>query len=893
MAEDIIDHIIDREKVSAEISATSKEIQDLLALIQSTKGKSIEIMSATSVGDVTKLQKELAGLTVQTERQTNAVKESTTAVQQNIASITKESATLNESIVIRKKMTNTLASLKAEQKEDLELLKAGTITRAEYNKRIIESTTRIEVYKQKISSLNQDIKAQVKNQTIASDSLNGLRNTLNQATKEYENLSAAQKKLPSGQALKSIVTGLTAEVSAQEQEIGKFQRNVGNYGSAVGKFAKGAFGALRTLANIIPGLGLGSLLLVLADQILSIFTNTEKLASATKFLSNAQKEAVKSTKEEVTSLNVLLTISRNTALSYRERQAAINEINKQYPEFNGNLKLENVNSKENILLSKQIVDGLIKQAKARSLIAQIATISNSLDEADRKKAELKSGFLFNKVSEEADKYKATILRLTQSVVDLQTETLKKPVDLGTLLGGDSEDLKKQTDAQIKAAIKSRKEAADAILQAEFEIKQIQLKQTIDFNKEISDNESLSYDVRLEALKKSNEAGTELIKLKAELDKKLGTKTAQELKVVEAEKVDALLRLNIKYLNDIDNIYSQENKKRSEDEKRVQKDTEKLIEDGYKIFEQREKDRLKLIADVAKQRTEILKNAAAEERSLYKSLYDELNDTVTSFFTASDDRRIADLEKEAQAVEEKRARDVDFINQTVTNRQDAAAQIAIVDAQALSEKEAIARKQKDIERERANIERLSKVAEIVGTTASGILNLNVKAAEARAQAAVLAANPLTAAFAPNALIQAGLITAQIPFVIASGALQLIKLAVPRFADGGTHKGGLMIVGDGGKSEGIELPDGTILKSPAKDTLMSAPAGTKVYPDFDKMMLRATLSGIPEFKQQSATDSSPKIVAGLSAVEKAIKKIPQTKITTLNPISQKIRGGYKYL
>jgi hypothetical protein len=42
----------------------------------------------------------------------------------------------------------------------------------------------------------------------------------------------------------------------------------------------------------------------------------------------------------------------------------------------------------------------------------------------------------------------------------------------------------------------------------------------------------------------------------------------------------------------------------------------------------------------------------------------------------------------------------------------------------------------------------------------------------------------------------------------------------------HKGGLAIVGDGGKKELIQTPDGQMMLSPDTSTLMNLPKGTQV-------------------------------------------------------------------
>jgi hypothetical protein len=129
----------------------------------------------------------------------------------------------------------------------------------------------------------------------------------------------------------------------------------------------------------------------------------------------------------------------------------------------------------------------------------------------------------------------------------------------------------------------------------------------------------------------------------------------------------------------------------------------------------------------------------------------------------------------------------------------------------------------------------------------------------------------------------------------GAVQAARAAaqpIPRFKDGGEVKDtGLIMVGDGGKHEGVKLPDGTLMKTPNVNTLMYAEKGTKIFPDYNKMMFKATLTDVPKWSSPKVTSdtSTPIIVASLNKVEKAIRRIPQTQFVVDNIISKKVRQG----
>ena len=54
-------------------------------------------------------------------------------------------------------------------------------------------------------------------------------------------------------------------------------------------------------------------------------------------------------------------------------------------------------------------------------------------------------------------------------------------------------------------------------------------------------------------------------------------------------------------------------------------------------------------------------------------------------------------------------------------------------------------------------------------------------------------------------------------------------IPEYATGvESHQGGLAVVGDGGRSELVEMPDGSRYITPNTDTLVDLPKGTRVTP-----------------------------------------------------------------
>jgi len=81
-------------------------------------------------------------------------------------------------------------------------------------------------------------------------------------------------------------------------------------------------------------------------------------------------------------------------------------------------------------------------------------------------------------------------------------------------------------------------------------------------------------------------------------------------------------------------------------------------------------------------------------------------------------------------------------------------------------------------------------------------------------------------------------AQIPIAIGIGALQaaaVLATPLPTYEFGTQdHVGGNAIVGDGNKHELAITPSGKMIKTANVPTIMSLPAHTKVFPDYDKAL-----------------------------------------------------------
>jgi hypothetical protein len=242
-----------------------------------------------------------------------------------------------------------------------------------------------------------------------------------------------------------------------------------------------------------------------------------------------------------------------------------------------------------------------------------------------------------------------------------------------------------------------------------------------------------------------------------------------------------------------------------------------------------------------------------------------------------------LQDQIDLIDSKKQKEIDGVNASVASEQDKAAKIAIINQRTEDQKAELQKKQREQDIKKAQFDKLIGILQVGVSTQRTIADLAAKAAIAKAEASVLAANPVTAAYAPIAFASAAAIAAQIPLALAQGAIQAGLIAaqpIPKYRTGtGYHPGGLMYAGDGGKSEIVIPPGGNAFTTPSVATLYDMPRGTIVLPDANQaieqsfnMMYKPVLPALAAGEDLQVKMLSKK----MDAVINAINNIPGTKV-----------------
>lgn len=885
MAQDKIDSIVDRGAIQGEISFLESKIKEAVAAIQAAKQQNIALKVDTkSMSDYTKnvslLNTSLQNVQKSVDGVTQATKAATSATSQ-------QNNTLTQNIELRRRMQNSLNSHLKDEKEDLALLKAGTITRAEYNKRLTEGQIRIEQYKTKIQQLNKEIKEEIKNQGAAGSAYKEFAKQVRLAQEQAQNYAVALGKThPQTIAATKNAKELSDELKGIDASVGIAARNVGNYGSAFSRFGKTINGILtpfRTLANILPGIGISGIFLAIFTGITSVakaalnmgsaFNRTEAEAKAfTKALDEVKQATISASAPDITKLELYRDIITDTTRSTQERTQALNAYNKIADEANqldvsqlNNINLindkiaEQINLIEKRALSRAAESILADRAEKLLLAKETARASaeKSFD------ADVQAGQIaiaeaydvrtkrFIKNSEEAlrwEKERIVNGRIArdEAVRNAQIEFDQSKKALYGLIqqeGFAAEEIKKTKEKKAKEG----RDLDEANRQAAFEI----LKSDLELQKELllsrAQDDRFSYTQRAAALVQFGLVQRGLIEAQAQFELGTAKLTAKEREKIENDKANSIIRAN-------------------ED---LRDRLKKVLEGAFEVDTSKLGDQVKGITgayakifnDLKKQTEEAGKRLIENQKKIRDAAFalaKEVAGLFIDIFQNDIERQKNEVQDQIDLLEEQKQKQIEAENSRVQTVQERADAIAVIEARAATQKAQLELRQRKLDEAKARWDRANTIANIIQQTALAV----VKAL-------------------PNVPLSI--------LVGALGAVQLVRALaapIPRYADGTDyHKGGLAVVGDGGKSEGVRLPDGTVYKTASTPTLVDLPTGSQVFPDFN------TMTKAPVFSV--STDTTTQAIKSMEKnTIRAIKNIPQPIIRAEKAWTSAMRKGSSY-
>lgn len=436
--------------------------------------------------------------------------------------------------------------------------------------------------------------------------------------------------------------------------------------------------------------------------------------------------------------------------------------------------------------------------------------------------------------------------LKQAAILEQQFSFRTTTETDTDTGSGKDDVQKRL-----------KDQADKKLQLLFEIQAIEIQQRIDFNKEVADNENASLLDRFRALEQFYNASTELIFLDAETQKQIGTKTAEEILLIQTTANDRLLRLELDLQKNRERILNQFSEKFTATEKGFQVGLQKIAEDGYKRFLKSEEERTKKLKDESAKRRKIEEDEANERRRLQQQLATEIQNLAFTLLSSNVEKEKNELQDQIDLLEQKKQKDIEVANQTIANAQDRAAAISVIEARANAEREQLQKRQRDLDIRKAQFDKAQAIARIIQETAQNVIKY----------------------FGTPLALLAG----------AIGAIQLatvIAQPIPRYKHGKNVNDlyeGPAVVGDGGKKEAIIRENGQVEITSDRPQLTYVKSRDIVIPDATKLanyVIAGHMGGKLVSTQSVPTENNleREVKAMRKDIVHAIKNKPELKLSS---------------
>jgi hypothetical protein len=394
------------------------------------------------------------------------VEQTSTAAAASIPQITgaldEYTGTLRQNIILQQENKAAIAANRAEQAEIQKAMRATGVSTDAQNQKLAALKEQELILAQTNKSLSTTISNQIKDFTSAGGSINEMRAQVNLLQHSYEQLSITEKASPFGVRMKQQLDTLEPAVRAAELEVGKAQRAVGGYGAAISGAFSSAFGFIRQIAYIIPGIGIAGIIGGISDVAIDLVTALFKGKTALNGFAETYKtytETIKSANQDaakqITDLKILYNAATDVNQSMKTRLEAVQGLKKEFPDYFSQLSNEvilNGNSKKSY---DDLTQSILASSRAKAADAELQKLATErLDIENQKqkisaatdnemfrarKENLRTVIDYNQVSEEdLKKYsKAELLRSQQEadargkiriIDDRRNKALKEQAD---------------------------------------------------------------------------------------------------------------------------------------------------------------------------------------------------------------------------------------------------------------------------------------------------------------------------------------------------------------------------------------------------------------------------------------------------------------------------------
>lgn len=297
---------------------------------------------------------------------------------------------------------------------------------------------------------------------VVTGNVDGAKSSLQTVQNELGKTALAAQKTDSAISnVGSNVQGITKAspaLSSVTSQLGKTALAAVKTDSSLSSLASAASSSGGAFAELGASLPTGGFLLIGAaifeagKKLYEWITAESEAEKTQRLLNTAITQSLASVTSQVTQLQTLVSVAKDVSQSTQVRQNAIDQLNKEYPDYLGNLTLETINTGNVTDAIKKQIEAIQRLAKLKALNTLVDKTAEAKEAAKQKYLEDSKGGYFKSgnLLEDAKDYLTLSKRLdtyTESLIAATKEENKSAPNVGRL---------KQIDDQI-AFLKTQKE----------------------------------------------------------------------------------------------------------------------------------------------------------------------------------------------------------------------------------------------------------------------------------------------------------------------------------------------------------------------------------------------------------------------------------------------------
>jgi len=401
--------VIDEEAILKSISNVVKGMEDLAksmdSVKQNTPKSSIEELTFKEA-ELAKQHQQLGKLTAQLETAQNEYnkkiiqaqvekKKYNEALKESITGEKADAKARRDAIVIEKQQQSMTKLLIAARQTEAGSLSRLNAINAVYKQRMKELNVLIPVQAKQYARLTQSIAnnqaktAAMMHQMVAgtrqgADGFNMLNFQIQQVARELPSIAYGANIFFA--AISNNLPMLIDEIGRTRKEVALLQAQ-GKATVPVWRQVVGSIFSWQTaMVAAITVLTLyGQEIVKWIGGLFKAKTAIDAVKIAQDNLNEANKNAVESSSQEITKLNILYNASQNQKLSLEDRKKAIDELQREYPDYLGNLSDEEILAGRMTSAYENLRDAIIEKAKAQAYADKIAENYVKIAELEEKK----------------------------------------------------------------------------------------------------------------------------------------------------------------------------------------------------------------------------------------------------------------------------------------------------------------------------------------------------------------------------------------------------------------------------------------------------------------------------------------------------------------------------